>query len=360
MNKRDEDQSQDSPFGTPQSSNNDGTKSSNNIPSTSSSTSPPGLEPHLIASPSKNLDPGYIIGILVAVAVAIFLIIALIDILLLSSRIQKSILRNRFLRFNRRRQSGSFQYRSRWNEKLITKPLPTIPDPAYFSKNIRASDRRRSDFSGYSESRYSRSMSFDSGMGWGRDEEEGYAKSFIEGGREWDEKSLRSIAVSARPARQDSDSKYNGIIRPGIVVGKGGDEGEGEWYSVYEESIYTEDGRENPVPDTHNPSYPFHPPDASQSMDRRNKKPHEEENTMGLTTRERAEIKRTKTTPYNYEGRIKAGMGVQKRYTMIFVREVEEVRRAMERMERMEERDRVNFEIWRKFWRKGGEGAGAK
>ncbi|TGO40740.1 hypothetical protein BHYA_0032g00190 [Botrytis hyacinthi] len=358
MNKRDEDQSQDSPFGIPQSSNNDGTKSSNNIPSTTSSTSPPGLEPHLIASPSKGLDPGYIIGIVVAVAVAIFLIIALIDILLLSSRIQNSILRNRFLKLNGRWQSDSSQFYSRRNEKLDKKPLPTIPDPAYFSKDIRASDRRRrSDFSGYSESRYSRSMSFDSGVGWGRDEEEGYAKSIIRGGREWDEKSMRSIA---RSTRQEGRSKDNGVIRPGMGVGKGDDEGEGEWYSVYEESIYTDDGRENPIPDTYNPSYPFHPPHASQSTDRRTQQAYDEENTMGLTTEERAEIKRTKTTPYKYEGRIKAGMGVQKRHTMIFVREVEEVRRAMERMERMEERDRVNFEIWRRFWRKGGAGTGRR
>ncbi|KAF7881008.1 uncharacterized protein EAF02_006899 [Botrytis sinoallii] len=342
MNRRDEDQSQDSPFGTPQSSNNDGTKNSNNIPSTSSSTSPPGLEPHLIASPSKGLDPGYIIGILVAVAVAIFLIIALIDILLLSSRIQNSILRNRFLKLNGRRQSGSSQYYSRRNEKLDKKPLPTIPDPAYFSKDIRASDRRRSEFSGYSESRYSRSMSFDSGVRWGRDEEEGYAKSFIGGGREWDEKFTRSIA---RSARQERWSKDNGVIRPGMGVGNGDDEGEGEWYSMYEESIYTDDGRENPIPDAYNPSYPFYPSHVSQSTDHKNQKPYDEENTMGLTTKERAEIKRTRTTPYKYEGRIKAGMGVQKRHTMIFVREVEEVRRAMERMERMEERDRVNFEI---------------
>ncbi|KAF7937332.1 uncharacterized protein EAE98_001646 [Botrytis deweyae] len=357
MNRRDEDQSQDSPFGTPQSTNNDGTKNSNNIPSTSSSTSPPGLEPHLIASPSKGLDPGYIIGILVAVAVAIFLIIALIDILLLSSRIQNSILRNRFLKLNGRRQSGSSQYYSRRNEKLDKKPLPTIPDPAYFSKDIRASDRRRSDFSAYSESRYSRSMSFDSGVGWGRDEEEGYAKSFIGGGREWDEKSMRSIA---RSARQERGSKDNWVIRPGMRVGKGDDEGEGEWYSMYEESIYTNDGRENPIPDAYNPSYPFHPSHASQSTDHRKQKPYDEENTMGLTGKERAEIKRTKTTPYKYEGRIKAGMGVQKRHTMIFVREVEEVRRAMERMERMEERDRVNFDIWKRFWKKGGEGIGGK
>ncbi|KAF5873576.1 uncharacterized protein Bfra_005039 [Botrytis fragariae] len=357
MNRKDEDQSQDSPFGIPQSSNNDGTKSSNNIPPASSSTSSPGLEPHLIASPSKGLDPGYIIGILVAVSVAIFIIIALIDILLLSSRIQNSILRNRFLRLNGRRQSGSSQYYSRQNEKLDKKPLPTIPDPAYFSKDIRASDRRRSDFSGYSESRYSRSMSFDSRVGWGRDEEEGYANSFIRGGREWDEKSMRSIA---RSARQERGGKDNGVIRPGMGVGKWDDEVEGEWYSVYEESIYADDGRENPIPDTYNPSYPFHPPRVSQFTDRKTQKPYDEENTMGLTTKERAEIKRTRTTPYKYEGRIKAGMGVQKRYTMIFVREVEEVRRAMERMERMEERDRINFEIWRRFWRKGGEGIGGK
>ncbi|TGO52779.1 hypothetical protein BOTNAR_0314g00020 [Botryotinia narcissicola] len=336
MNKRDEDQSQDSPFGIPQFSNNDGTKSSNNIPSTTSSTSAPDLEPHLIASPSKGLDPGYIISIIVAVAATIFLIIALIDILLLSSRIQNSILRNRFLRLNGRRQSDSSQYYSRRNEKLDKKPLPTIPDPAYFSKDIRASDRRRSGFSGYSESRYSRSMSFDSGMGWGRDEVECYVKSIIRGGREWDEKSMRSIA---RSTRQERGGKDNGIIRPGMVVGKGDDEGEGEWSSMYEESIYTDDGRENPIPDTYNPLYPSHTPHASQSPDCRTQKAYEEENTMRLTTKERAEIKRTKTTPYKYEGRIKAGMGVQKRYTMIFVREVEELRRAMERMERMEERD---------------------
>ncbi|KAF7901787.1 uncharacterized protein EAF01_007086 [Botrytis porri] len=349
MNERDEDQSQDSPFGIPQSSNNDGTKSSNNIPSTSSSTSPLGLEPNLIASPSKGLDLGYIIGIIVAVTVAIFLIIALIDVLLLSSRIQKSILRNGFLKLNGRRQSASFQYHSRWNEKLDKKPLPTIPDPAFLSSN-----RRRSDFSGYSESRYSRSMSFDSGVGWGRDEEEGYAKSFIRGGREWDEKSMRSTAKSAKSARQERESKDNRVIRPGMGVGKGDDEGEGEWYSMYEESIYTDDGRENSIPDIHHPSYSLHTPGTSQSTDRMKEKPYDEESSMGLTTKERAEIKRTKTTPYTYEGRIKAGMGVQKRYTMIFVREVEEVRRAMERMERLEERDRVNFEIWRRFWRKGG------
>ncbi|KAF7897226.1 hypothetical protein EAF00_005454 [Botryotinia globosa] len=350
MNKRDEDESPDSPFGIPQSSNNDGTKSSNNIPSTSSPTNPPGLESHLIASPSKGLDVGYVIGILIAVAVAIFLIIALIDILLLSSRIQNSILRNRFLKLNGRRQSGSSQYYSRRNEKLDKKSLPTIPDPAYFSKDIRASDWRRSDFSGYSESRYSRSMSFDSGVGWGRDEEEGYAKSIIGGGREWDEKSTRSIA---RSIRQERGSKDNGVIRSGMGVGKGHDEGEGEWSSMYEESIYTDDGRDNPIPDTYNPSHPSHTLHASQSPDRRTQKPYDEENTMGFTTKERAEIKRTKT-PHKYEGRIKAGMGVQKKYTMIFIREVEELRRAMESMESMEERDRVNFDIWRRFWSRGG------
>ncbi|KAK6601450.1 hypothetical protein H4I96_06791 [Botrytis cinerea] len=319
MYKRDEDQSQDSPFGIPQSSDNDGMRSSNNVPSTSSSTNSSGLEPHLIASPARGLDPGYIIGILAAVAVSIFLIIALTDILLLSSRIQKSIRRNKFLKLNGRPKPKSSQHYSQFNMKLDTKPLPTIPDPAYFSKNIGASNRR-SDFSGYSESRYSRSMSFDSGVGWGEDEEEG----------------------------------------PGMGVGKWADEGESEWYSMYEESIYTDDGQENPIPDTYNPSNPFHSPHVSQSMDRRGNKPYDEENAIGLTTRERAEIKRTNTTPYTYEGKIKAGMGVQKRHTMIFVREVEEVRRAMERMERMEERDRVNFEIWKKFWRKGGEGNGGK
>ena len=359
MYKRDEDQSQDSPFGIPQSSDNDGTRSSNNVPSTSSSTNSSGLEPHLIASPARGLDPGYIIGILAAVAVSIFLIIALTDILLLSSRIQKSIRRNKFLKLNGRPKPNSSQHHSQFNMKLDTKPLPTIPDPAYFSKNIGASNRR-SDFSGYSESRYSRSMSFDSGVGWGKDEEEGYAKSFIGGGREWDEKSLRSMVTSAGPARQERGSEYNRVIRPGMGVGKWADEGESEWYSMYEESIYTDDGQENPIPDTYNPSNPFHSPHVSQSMDRRGNKPYDEENAIGLTTRERAEIKRTNTTPYTYEGKIKAGMGVQKRHTMIFVREVEEVRRAMERMERMEERDRVNFEIWKKFWRKGGEGNGGK
>ncbi|TEY36941.1 hypothetical protein BOTCAL_0533g00040 [Botryotinia calthae] len=359
MYKRDEDQSQDSPFGIPQSSDNDGTRSSNNVPSTSSSTNPSGLEPHLIASPSKGLDPGYIIGILAAITVSIFLIIALIDILLLSSRIQKSILRNKFLKLNGRPKPNSSQQHSRFNGKLDIKTLPTIPDPAYFSKNIRAGDRR-SDFSGYSESRYSRSMSFDSGVGWGKDEEVGYAKSFIGSGREWDEKSLRSIVTSAGPARQERGSKYNGVIRPGMGVGKRADEGESEWYSMYEESIYTDDGRKNPIHDTYYSFNPFRSPHTSQSMDRREKKPYDEENTIGLTTRERAEIKRTKTTRYAYEGRIKAGMGVQKRHTMIFVREVEEVRRAMERMERMEERDRVNFEILKKFWRKGSEGNGGK
>lgn len=188
MNTRDEDQSEDGPFGTPRSSSNDGTTSNNNEPSTPTTQYLPAipipsdiltdLDPRLISSPVKGLDQDAIIGIIIAVVVAILFILGVIDILLRSSRVQKALSKKtfRFLKYRERPPSRFPELK--WNTKFDAKPLPTIPDPAYFSKDIRPSEKRYTFNSGYS-SRYSRFMSFDSGIGLGGDGVEGHSLDMI-------------------------------------------------------------------------------------------------------------------------------------------------------------------------------------
>ncbi|KAA8568572.1 hypothetical protein EYC84_007590 [Monilinia fructicola] len=126
-------------------------------------------------------------------------------------------------------------------------------------------------------------------------------------------------------------------VRPGTGVGQWEDAADAEWSSRYEDSIYTDDGVGNPLP---NPNHGW--------------RVWDEETIVGTGKgMGSGVVKRSKTDVRTYRGKIKAGMGVQKRHTMIFVREVEEVRRAMELQEQQEERDRVNFEIYRRFWREG-------
>ncbi|RAL60763.1 hypothetical protein DID88_009868 [Monilinia fructigena] len=355
MNRRDEDQSEDSPYGIPRSSSNYGTASNGNLSPTSTgldlpaiaipSDTLPNINPHLIESSNKSLDQGAIIGIIIAVVIIILFITGIIDVLLLSSRVQATLSKKtaRFLKHYDRPPSRFPQ--PQWNSKFDSKPLPTIPDPAYFSKDIRPSEKRHSFNSGYS-SRYSRSMSFDSGIGihalnmkdaegMGAYETEyegmktGYAKSFVPtiARRSWND-DTRSILT--RYTRS-----YNEDIRPRMAIGKWEDAGDEEWSSHYEESIYTTDGVENPLPN---------PNDSRRVWN--------EESIIGTGGGSGSrEIKRSKTGVQTYRGKIKVGMGVQKRHTMIFVREVEEVRRVMALQEQWEERDRVNFEIYRRFWR---------
>ncbi|KAB8296999.1 hypothetical protein EYC80_002400 [Monilinia laxa] len=357
MNRRDEDQSEDSPYGTPRSSSNYGTTSNNNISPTSTSLdlpaiaipsdTLPNINPHLIESSNKRLDQGAIIGIAIAVVVVILFIMGIIDVLFLSSRVQATVLKKtaRFLNHHDRPPSQFPQ--PQWNSKFDSKPLPTIPDSAYFSKDIRPSEKRHSFNSGYS-SRYSRPMSFDSGIGihafnmkdiegMGVYETEhqsmrtGYAKSFVPtiARRSWNDDTRSALTRYTR--------SYNEDIRPGMAVGKWEDAGDEECSSQYEESIYTNNSVANLLPN---------PNDSRRVWD--------EESIIGrgggFGSRE---IKRSKTDVKTYRGKIKAGMGVQKRNTMIFVREVEEVRRVMALQEQQEERDRVNFEIYRRFWREG-------
>lgn len=366
MSKRDEDQSEDSPYGTPRSSSNDGTTSSNNIPPTSTSLALPAiaspsdlLSPHLVETPSNGLDHGATIGIIVAIVVAMLFIIGMIDVLLLSSRVQKALSKKTARLLKHGEQPPSRFPPQHWDSKL-EKLLPSVPHPAYFSEEIRPSEKRNSFNSGYS-SRYSRSMSFDSGIaihdytsmdgkgmggynskydsGYGETSVE-YAKSFVStiARRSLDDDKRSQISKYSHAARS-----FKGGVRPGMGVGNW-DDGESEWYSVYEESIYEDDGSENPLP------LPELLPPSKRRM-------WDEESGIGTNmvgarniNARKADIQRSKTDVNTYRGRIKAGMGVQKRHTMIFVREVEKVRRAMAVQEQIEERDRVNFEIWRRFW----------
>ncbi|ESZ95102.1 hypothetical protein SBOR_4513 [Sclerotinia borealis F-4128] len=432
---RDEDQSEAGPFGTPRSLSNDGTTTSsisNNLPIFTSTSLPlpataaaiispssnalPDLHPHLVESPYHALDTGAVTGIIIAVIIILFLLLALTDIFLLSSRIQvtfsKKIARLR-RRGDYRHHHGSLsQSQSQSNAKnsfdsdstININPLPTIPDPAYFSKDIRPSEKRFTSRSGYS-SRYSRSMSFDSGVGGLGvlgEEMDGDVKSFVsrveygawdgdgdgdgDRNKNKDEENENEKGINAMKSQGEMGMKGyisagldQGDMRAGLRVENGGD-GDGdiddrneEWYSQYAESINTESDDsteevrvENQVPD---------PPLTSNYGGKQ--KILDEESSIGMggeMNRGVLEIQRgvgvlqrskTDTNINTYNGRIKAGMGVQKRHTMNFVREVEEVRRAMARQEVMEERDRVNFLVYSRFWKeirvedlKKGKGGG--
>lgn len=339
MNRRDEDQSEDSPYGIPRSSSNYGTTSNNNIPPTSTSLdlpaialpsdTRPNINPHLLESSNKSLDQGAIIGIIIAVVIIVFFITGIIDVLLLSSRVQATLSKKtaRFLEHYDRPPSRFPQ--PQWNSKFDSKPLPTIPDPAYFSQDIRPSEKRHSFNSGYS-SRYSRSGMTVYGTDYGG-MRTGYAKSFVPtiARRSWDDDTSSFMTRYTRP--------FDEGVRPGTGVGQWEDAADAEWSSRYEDSIYTDDGVGNPLP---NPNHGW--------------RVWDEETIVGTGKgMGSGVVKRSKTDVRTYRGKIKAGMGVQKRHTMIFVREVEEVRRAMELQEQQEERDRVNFEIYRRFWREG-------
>ncbi|KAM3065635.1 hypothetical protein ACMFMF_010858 [Clarireedia jacksonii] len=325
------DQSEDSLFGRPQPSQYDDPIYPNNetptltslgLPAVRRSSVSPrdplseGLNPQLTPSPTKGLDQGAVIGIAVTIAVIIILALVILDFFILPSRARSAFAKKQMSDLKKDETSSPptpQPPKSLAKSKPKAKPLPTVPEPIYFSKDIRPSGRRNSFGSGYS-SRYSRSMSFDSGVGMYVSDaatmkdlglsipRPGYARSW----RPWDDDTQSEIT-----AFKNTPGSYNGPVRSGMGVGKWDGR---DWNDSYEESIYT----------------------IYEDLEEARKLHDDGEVNSRLR---------------NYEGKIKPGMGVQKRHTTVFIREVQAVERFMETQEQQEERDKQNFEMYRRFWK---------